>query len=185
MFDLDRFLADCEAAVAVDASHKAVREVVAKAVRDPASVLAGLGEPQRAGLGVIYRSPTLTVLNVVWGPGMSIMPHDHRMWAVIGIYSGREDNVFWRRLPEDSGRDVEAAGARSLCVGDSCALGTDIIHSVLNPISRLTGAIHAYGGDFVAQERSAWDAETLREAPYDTAYVRDLFEASNRLLPAE
>jgi predicted metal-dependent enzyme (double-stranded beta helix superfamily) len=28
---------------------------------------------------------------------MSIMPHNHTMWAVIGIYSGVEDNIFGRR----------------------------------------------------------------------------------------
>jgi predicted metal-dependent enzyme (double-stranded beta helix superfamily) len=70
-------------------------------------------------------------------------------------------------------------------VGDCCALGADIIHSVINPIPRLTGAIHVYGGDFVRQERSEWDAETLREGPYDTARVRQLFEQSNRALPAQ
>jgi predicted metal-dependent enzyme (double-stranded beta helix superfamily) len=184
-FDLDHFLFDCQAAVSGDPSHKGVREVVARAVREPAAVLAALGPPQRAGFNVLYNSPALTVLNLVWGPGMTIMPHDHRMWAVIGIYTGREDNVFWRRLPEDAARDVEAAGARSLCVGDCCALGTDIIHSVINPIPRLTGAIHCYGGDFLAQERSEWDAETLREGPYDSAKVRRLFEDSNRLLAVQ
>jgi hypothetical protein len=35
MFDLDRFIEDCQAAVAEDSSHKAVREVVARAVADP------------------------------------------------------------------------------------------------------------------------------------------------------
>jgi hypothetical protein len=54
---------------------------------------------------------------------------------------------------------------------------------VINPIPRLTGAIHAYGGDFVRQERSEWDAETLRERPYDTDKVRQLFEHANRALP--
>jgi predicted metal-dependent enzyme (double-stranded beta helix superfamily) len=44
----------------------------------------------------LYSSADLTILNVVWGPRMTIMPHNHRMWAVIGIYTGREDNIFWR-----------------------------------------------------------------------------------------
>jgi predicted metal-dependent enzyme (double-stranded beta helix superfamily) len=181
-FNIDGFLADCEASVISDPSHKAVREVVARAVRQHGSVLTALGPPQRAGINILYNSPTLTVINLVWGPGMTIMPHDHRMWAVIGIYTGREDNVFWRRLPKDSAQDVEVAGARSLCVGDCCALGADIIHSVTNPIPRLTGAIHVYGGDFLRQERSEWDAETLREGPYDVAKARQLFEHSNRAL---
>lgn len=28
----------------------------------------------------------------------SLFPHDHQMSAVIGIYSGREDNIFWSRI---------------------------------------------------------------------------------------
>ena len=55
------------------------------------------------------------MLNVIWGPGMTIMPHDHRMWAVIGVYTGREDNIFWRRLPADADREIEAAGAQGRC----------------------------------------------------------------------
>ena len=43
MFDLDRFIADCRDAVAADPSHKSVREVVARAVSDPAAVLHGIG----------------------------------------------------------------------------------------------------------------------------------------------
>jgi len=39
MFDLDRFVEDCRAAVAEDPSHKAVREVLARAVSEPAAVL--------------------------------------------------------------------------------------------------------------------------------------------------
>ncbi len=119
MFDLDRFIADCGAAVAGDSSHKAAREIVARAVSDPAAVLARIGEPQRAGVEPLYHSETLTILNVVWGPRMTVIPHNHLMWAVIGVYTGREDNIFWRRLPADpqgradTGR-IEAAGARSI-----------------------------------------------------------------------
>jgi predicted metal-dependent enzyme (double-stranded beta helix superfamily) len=182
MLDLDRFFADCQAAAVQDASHKLVRDVVARAVSEPDAVIAALGEPQRAGLDVLFRSSNLTILNVIWGPGMTIMPHDHRMWAVIGVYTGREDNILWRRLPADTNREIEAAGARSLGRGDCTPLGPDIIHSVTNPIPRLTGAIHAYGGDFLEQKRSEWDAETLHERPYDVAKARQMFEDSNRAL---
>ena len=113
MFDLEQFTADCRAALAADPSHKLVREVVARAVSDPNAVLKGIGEPKRAEVQKLYHAPDLTILNVIWGPMMTIMPHNHQMWAVIGIYSGREDNVFWRRLPDGSGK-VEAAGARAL-----------------------------------------------------------------------
>jgi predicted metal-dependent enzyme (double-stranded beta helix superfamily) len=106
---------------------------------------------------------------------MTIYPHNHRMWAVIGVYTGREDNIFWKR----NGNQVTAAAAQSLCVRDAVPLGQDIIHSVTNPIPRLTGAIHVYGGDFFGAERSEWDPETLREGRYDAQKAMAFFEAAN------
>jgi predicted metal-dependent enzyme (double-stranded beta helix superfamily) len=184
MFDLDRFIADCCDAIAGDSSHKAVREILARAVADPAGVLTGLGEPRYAGVEPLYRSPSLTILNVVWGPRMTVIPHNHLMWAVIGVYSGREDNIFWRRLPAAEGSRIEAAGAKSLGAKDAEPLGRDIIHTVTNPLARLTGAIHVYGGDFYATSRSEWDPETLTERPYDLERNRRLFEDANRTLAA-
>ena len=179
MFDLDRFVAECREAVRADPSHKAVREIVARAVSDPAAVLAGLGEPARAEVQKLYNGPDLTVLNVIWGPRMTIMPHNHLMWAVIGVYTGREDNIFWRRLPGGEGGRIEAAGAKSLGAGDAEPLGRDIIHSVTNPVARLTGAIHVYGGDFFAVTRSEWDPEQLSERRYDVEKNMRLFEEAN------
>ena len=172
---LERFIQDCRAAHAADPSHKAVREVVARAVADPGSVLKWLGEPKRGEVQKLYHSPGLTILNVVWAPYMTIYPHNHRMWAVIGVYTGREDNIFWRRI----GLKVEAAGAQALCQRDAVPLGPDIIHSVTNPIPRLSGAIHVYGGDFFAAERSEWDPESLIEGRYDAQKTLRAFEEAN------
>ena len=173
--DLERFIADCRAAHAADRSHKAVREVVARAVAEPGAVLKWLGAPKRGEVQKLYHSPELTILNVVWAPYMTIYPHNHRMWAVIGVYTGREDNIFWRR----KGEKVEAAGAQALSERDAVPLGPDIIHSVTNPIPRLTGAIHVYGGDFFGAERSEWNPETLVEGRYDAQKAMRHFEDSN------
>jgi predicted metal-dependent enzyme (double-stranded beta helix superfamily) len=179
VFDFDRFVEDCRGALSADPSHKLVREVVARAVSDPAGVLAGIGEPRRAEVQKLYHAQDLTILNVIWGPRMTIMPHNHLMWAVIGIYSGRENNIFWRRLPGAAGGKIEAAGAKSLGERDAEPLGRDIIHTVTNPLPRLTGAIHVYGGDFFAVTRSEWDPETLAEGTYDLAKNMRLFEEAN------
>ena len=181
MFSTEQLIADCRAALAADKSHKLVCEVVRRAVSEPAAVLKGLGEPKHAGLHELCRSETLTILNVVWGPMMTVPPHNHQMWAVIGVYTGREDNIFWRRIP-GGGDKVEAAGAKALCVKDALPLGRDIIHSVTNPIPRLTGALHIYGGDFFGVPRSEWDAETLREQPTDGAKMAKRLADANALM---
>jgi len=182
MFDLNRFIEDCRQARAEDDDHKAVREAVARACSAPEQVVAALGVPERGGIQKLYHTPDLTIINVVWGPRMTLRPHNHEMWAVIGIYGGREDNVFWRRLDGDAEGRIEAAGAKALSTGDAVPLGKDIIHSVTNPISKLTGAIHVYGGDFYGASRSEWDPGSLREVPYDMEETLRLFEDSNLLL---
>jgi predicted metal-dependent enzyme (double-stranded beta helix superfamily) len=125
----------------------------------------------------LYRAPNLTVLDVVWPPHMTLFPHDHRMWAAIGIYGGREDNAFYRR----DGGELVPSGRRELLDGAVLLLGDDVIHSVHNPAqSSYTGAIHVYGGDFVGTPRSQWDPETLAEQPYDLAAVREEFDRAEQ-----
>ena len=181
-FDLQQFISDCKAAIREDASHAAVRQVMERAVSDPSAVVGALGEPRRAEMQKLYVSKDLTILNVIWAPWMTLLPHNHRMWAVIGIYTGREDNIFWRRLPGDAGRHLEAAGAKALCEKDAFPLGEDIVHSVTNPIARLTGAIHVYGGDFFGVDRSEWDPETLVEQACDGEKMKRRFDEANARL---
>jgi predicted metal-dependent enzyme (double-stranded beta helix superfamily) len=75
-------------------------------------------------------------------------------------------------------------GATALSTRDAAPLGDNIIHSVTNPIARLTGAIHVYGGDFFGAERSEWDPETLQEGRYDATKTMRLFEEANALYRA-
>jgi predicted metal-dependent enzyme (double-stranded beta helix superfamily) len=176
MFDTDQFVADCRAALA-ERSGAALQAVVAHAIADPAAILRALGEPTQAASTVLFHAPDITVLNLAWAPHHWNLPHNHNLRAVIGMYSGREDNIFWRRRPE-AGNRIEAAGAKSLSKGDVTMLGPDIIHSVTNPLGKLSLALHVYDGDFFAPGRSCWDAETLAEEPYDRAKGSPMFHAA-------
>ena len=76
-------------------------EIVARAVSHPAGLVEGLGEPKLAGIQRLHHTADLTILNVIWGAGMSLMPHDHRMWAVIGIWSSARFRLAsgWADIP--------------------------------------------------------------------------------------
>ncbi|HKS58768.1 MAG TPA: hypothetical protein VJS12_25985 [Steroidobacteraceae bacterium] len=176
-FDIESFVEECRRANQEAAADKqaAIREVVNRAMSDPRSVLAAVGEPQKGGIQTLYRSSDLTILNIVWAPLMQLLPHEHRMWSVIGIYSGREDNIFWER---QRGR-IAATKAASLSTGDVVTLPLEVVHSVANPIEQLTGAIHIYGGDFFATPRSEWDAGSLEERAWSIERALDLFGQSN------
>ena len=95
---------------------------------------------------------------------------------MIGIYTGGEDNTFYRRR---QGGGLEQSGGRSLRPGDVCLLGDDTIHAVANPTGDYAGAIHVYGGDLSAPARSEWDPVTFEERPYDVDAMHATFEAAN------
>jgi predicted metal-dependent enzyme (double-stranded beta helix superfamily) len=178
MFEKERFVEECRAAVKEIDALGAINELVTRVVSEPAQLLRALGEPQRSGVQTICKANDLTILNVCWGPLMRFHPHDHRMWAVIGIYIGCEQNTFYRRSKEG----LTKHGTKELNTRNTVALGTAIIHSVTNPLDQITAAIHVYGGDFFATPRSEWDPETLEEHPYDIEHTMRAFEAANERL---
>ena len=117
------------------------------------------------------------MLDAVWAPGMRLFPHDHLMWAVIGIYAGQEDNAFYRRRKDGPGLDL--ANARSIGATEVITLGVDAIHAVTNPQRKYTSAIHVYGGDFFALERSEWDTPEAAEQPYNLQRTMQVFVDAN------
>jgi predicted metal-dependent enzyme (double-stranded beta helix superfamily) len=178
MFESENFIGECRAALGESDAHAAITEIVQKAVSEPGHIIRALGQPRLAGVDTIYRAPDLTILNIRWGPHMDLHPHDHRMWAVIGIYGGREDNIFYRR--NENG--LTQHGLKQLDTKDTVPLGEAIIHSVSNPLDKITSAIHVYGGDFFDTPRSEWDPGTFEEHPYDVEHTMRVFEESNRHL---
>lgn len=152
-------------------------DLLERTVAEPSHVEAAL-PAQRAELTKLHHSPELTVLKVVWAPDMAIWPHDHTMWAAIGIYAGQEDNTFFRKT---DGASVEARRTRGLTTTDVMLMGDDAIHAVHNPLSTCTGAIHVYGGDFFNRVMSQWNPETL-DPERDPRPPASFFEEANERL---
>ena len=146
MFNVDQFIADLRATLG-ERSRKAMKEVVAARVSDPSAVVrTPWASPRRQASRCCTASPDLTVLTLAWAPMQVTLPHDHRMSAVIGMYGGREDNTFWRRTRNGSRFAIEPAAARRWAPAMSTLLGPDIVHSVVNPLGKISAAIHVYDG---------------------------------------
>ena len=172
MFDLDAFIADCVSARAERNAVVAVKEVVDRALAEPGRVAEALPS-EVAEFKPLYVSPAISILKFVWGPSMAVPPHDHLMWAVIGIYGGEEDNVFYRRM----GHTIVEVGGRRVSAAQSAMLGADVIHAVTNSSRRAcTGSIHIYGGDYLHKSRSMWDPDNYDERAADGETVRRLFD---------
>ncbi|MDB5871477.1 MAG: metal-dependent protein of the double-stranded beta helix superfamily-like protein [Ramlibacter sp.] len=179
MFSKEEFIADCRSALQSASPGKAIKEIAERAVSDPAAAVRALGTPSKAGLIPLYQSDELTILNVVWAPGMSLFPHDHRMWAVIAVYQGREDNAFFKR----TAGGLVPAGEKHLDAGDAVLLGARTVHAVTNPLDRLTGALQVYGGDFFKVSRSEFDPVTMQERPFEIERAKAVFLEANKRLP--
>jgi predicted metal-dependent enzyme (double-stranded beta helix superfamily) len=175
MFDVDGFIAQCRAALTDPTPQLAIKELVAQTVSDPDPVASRLGPAEEAGLTPLYRGEDLTILRVIWAPGMTLYPHEHRMWAVIGLYGGEEENAFYRR----NAMGLQRAGGKDLARRDAVLLGEDVIHAVHNPRAVPAEAIHIYGGDFFATPRSEWDPVTLQEQEFKVENALRIFAEAN------
>jgi predicted metal-dependent enzyme (double-stranded beta helix superfamily) len=136
----------------------ALAEVVGSAIRhDPLVTRVGASK-------LLHTEPGLTVLHTVVNPGFVSPPHDHRTWAVIGVYAGQEDNTFFRLL--EGCRRIEPIGRRSLRQGEVASLGSDAIHQIANPVTTKLIALHVYGKNIFEIDRSAWDRATGNERQF-------------------
>ena len=176
-FDKDQFVADCLDAVrSGDRANKQVKELVDRAVSNPSEISAEVGDVAQDPMNTIWhRSDELTVLHIVWPPEVELFPHDHNMWAVIGIYGGREDNQFYRRI---EGGSIEPHTGRTIVEQDVIGLGSDVVHSVANPTREWTAALHVYGGDFYSTPRTMWSGETLEPLVLDTDLIEKTLSAA-------
>ena len=180
-FDVDSIVDRLRSANAEHTPPLAVRDVLDEVIAsgDLDDALPAFTE---GGITTLHNSADLTVLRVVWTPGMRINPHNHEMWAVIGLYGGVEDNAFYRRDPE---RGLVVSGAKEVPEGDVLVLGDDTIHSVANTRQNFAAAIHVYGGDFFGAGRSEWDWESFTERPRDVEGTMRLFREANERWVAE
>jgi len=173
--EVDDIIARCRQALKEHTPPLAVRDVLDELVADPDALERALGPVELGGITPLHNDAELTVLRVVWTPGMALNPHEHSMWAVIGMYGGQEDNAFYRRTPGG----LESAGGREIPAGDVLVMGDEIIHSVANTRREVAVALHVYGGDVFTVPRSEWDFDTYEERPRDFERTRRLFEEAN------
>lgn len=177
MFTVEEFVESCRSALDEHTPELAIKEIVASSISEPRQLESALGTPSGPGMATLYRSPKLTILNIIWPPGIALYPHDHNLWAVIGLYGGQEDNTFYTRNPAGDG--LMRTGTRLLESKETVLLAQDAIHAVQNPSPVYTGAIHVYGGDFFNEPRSQWASDSSTEEPYNVEEVQRVFKLAN------
>jgi predicted metal-dependent enzyme (double-stranded beta helix superfamily) len=168
MFNLQQFVDECRAALSDPKATQKVKALIKKAISEPAAVrdaFANAEAVERQGpITFACRDAELSVADVTTPPGLRSPVHNHKMWAVIGVYEGQEHNKFYQY--EDG--DLHENGERLLRKGDIVVLGPETIHAISNPLPTNSSAIHVYGGDLVERpERSLWNPHTFDREDYE------------------
>jgi predicted metal-dependent enzyme (double-stranded beta helix superfamily) len=161
VFSTESFVDACRAALDRDDPVEAVREAVLAALSEGrAAIDTVLGTKFKREADTLYSSPDLTVQRILWPPGFAGRPHEHRMWAIVGVYGGEERNRFFERSPNG----LKESGRCALAQGQVLVLDDDAIHAVENARRDWTAGLHVYGGDIVGAPRNAWGPDG-REVP--------------------
>ena len=173
MFDVEALVGECRAALTTADPVDAVRTLVATAIADGAAIDAALGSEPSGEQDALFSSSDLTVQHILWPGGIFTMPHDHRMWAVVGVYRGVELNRFYERTRDG----LKECGTRVVEQLETVVLAADAIHSVENPHHEVSGGLHVYGGDLRGIDRSAWGPDG-REVSFseDLSAYRSMFQ---------
>jgi predicted metal-dependent enzyme (double-stranded beta helix superfamily) len=118
----------------------------------------------------IYRADDLSIMCVVWQPGVGTPIHNHNGWALEGIISGMERNRNFARRDDGSQpwvASLEEVEPSVVKTGETTCLDLppNDIHAVEIPGGK-TLAIHVYGNDLAKQWRYQFDAETGEVKPF-------------------
>lgn len=174
-FDREAFVSECQSALTEETPQLAIRDLVARAVSEPSAVEDEFGLADGWRIDVLHNDDNLTVMHFVWPPLVDLFPHEHKMWSIVGIYGGVEDNTYFQR----TGGSIEVSGHKRGDVGDVLLLGVDAIHSVRNPTRQWTAALHVYGGDFFSHPRLQWDPDTGDPKPFEFQNARAVLAAAD------
>ena len=173
--DITELIDACREAAGGDTPTGDVSELVADFVHQP-NLPSLLGDGDRSTYEALYRGEDILVLHGVVPPTPApVAPHDHRMWAVIGVYQGLEHNELFVRA---QGGGLESVDRFTVGAGDVGTLDASTIHSVQAGGDRYLGAIHVYGGDLFGTPRSTWRDDV--ECSMDESVLPAFFDRLRR-----
>lgn len=104
----------------------------------------------------------LSIVSIVLMPGQSTPIHDHNTWGVIGVVSGREREVRYRRSETNELLELET---RFNLPGDTAVvIPPRDVHRIEGacPEGRPTVSIHVYGGNVDRVTRAVFEKEGLK-----------------------
>lgn len=161
-FDLDTFVAKCQAAIGLPDAIGRIAQVVGTAIAEPDAVVSAI-EARKASVAnagsmaqVLLNDEGLTIYQLSFPPFLWGVPHDHATWSIIGVYAGAEAFNVYR---EENGF-IAPLSRQVIAAGEVMHFPADLIHDIENPTATPSGSIHVYGNrHFEHPARRIWRSE--------------------------
>ncbi|MEM1108399.1 MAG: hypothetical protein AAGH99_06880 [Planctomycetota bacterium] len=151
-FTYEGFVAAVQEAASGDKPAEAVGQLMRETLADPAAVAAAI-PPRDEDEVHLFEDGAVSIWNCRFQSDVVVPPHEHKMPVWIGVISGAEKNIFYRR--DDDG--LHEIGTRVIRPGEVVAIGDDAIHAVTAEGDEPSDALHVYLGELTAVERDLFD----------------------------
>ncbi len=160
-FSHDSFVKAVRAAASVPDAVQAVRALLKQVLADPDAVAAAVPHQEEDEI-LLFEDKTVSIWNCRFQPDVVMPPHEHKMTAHIGVFSGAEKNILFRR---EEG-NLRHAATRAVHPGEVFSIGPDGVHAVTADGDRPSQALHVYLGPLTQVKRGLFDWETGAEVDF-------------------
>ncbi len=143
--------AACEVAK-IPQPTKALRKLLEETLADPGSVIGAisLGDEEEI---MLYEDDSLSLWFCRFNPDVVMPPHEHKMTVHIGVLSGGEKNIMYRR----ENNELKHIKTKVVHSGEILTLGPDGIHAVTADGDKPSYALHIYEEPLMQVKRSLFD----------------------------
>lgn len=157
-----------------------------KSVREGLTSTLASAELQNSGLPVqeedeilLFEDNTVSIWSCRFDPEFVMPPHEHKMEVHIGVVSGQEKNIMFRR------EDRALKHVKSVIVnsGDILSIGADALHAVTASGDTHSHALHVYLGPLTKVKRDLFDWTTGAAVDFTMKNFENM-KRSNKDLPS-
>lgn len=162
-FTLDSFLQQLKDAANTDNPEQQVYQVMQRVftvhIDNVADIFRQLDDDV-----ILYEDSVIAVLHYLMPTGVVVPPHDHQLYAIIGVYEGVEENHFYQVMNQQLIRQA----IKPISRGEVMLIHPEGIHSVQTANNQRSAAIHVYLGELTKVKRSRFDWNTGEATPLNS-----------------
>jgi predicted metal-dependent enzyme (double-stranded beta helix superfamily) len=171
VFSVEGLVQSIRLAANMDDPEAAIREVLVETVKNPDAILAATSD-EDGDETMYFEDDKVSIWRCRFHPKIVMPPHEHCLKVLIGVYSGGEKSILYKRTEEG----LSEAGSVTGHAGEVITLGKAAIHAVTTKDDKPSDAFHVYLGPLMQLERDLYDWESGKAV----AFTLENFEAMKR-----